>query len=156
MFHLQSFHSIIIPIKPCQISMRCKSLLDKMLQRPLLNTFMLCGQVPTTSLHQVFSTLLISAPLYTCPLCGITFSIKYYQFFKTYDEYQFLPKIFLDSSSKKLNSRNTLLLTLFSILPSVTVFVYASSHSPLYNSWESVVCLHYCTSQSAFSILYSC
>lgn len=114
MFHLQSFHSIIIPIKPCQISMKCMSLLDKMLQRPLFNTFMLWGQVRITSLHQVFSTLLISAPLYTSPLCGITSSIKSYQFFKTHDKYQFLLKIFLDSSSKKLNSRNTLLLTLFS------------------------------------------
>lgn len=89
-------------------------LLVKMPQRALFNTFTLWSQVPSTSLHQIFSTLLISVPLYTSSLSGIPSSRKPYQFFTTYDKYQFLLKMFPDSSNKKLNSCNTLLLILFS------------------------------------------
>lgn len=89
-------------------------LLVKMRQWPFFNTFMLLGQVPTTSLHQVFSTLPMSVPLYTYLPSGIPPSIKPCQFFKIYYKCQFLLKMLPDFSSKKLNSCNTLLLIFFS------------------------------------------
>lgn len=114
MFHLQPFHPIIIPINLCQISTKCMPLLVKMLQWPLFNTSMLWGQVPTTSLHQVFSTLSMPVPLYTSLPSGIPSSIKPYQFFKIYYKCQFLIKMLPDFSSKKMNSCNALLLILSS------------------------------------------